>query len=778
MRRFILIPFLTIFVFLVPSRKIALAEGVTVWGLQGVPVCTEIGDQKKIRMTSDNFGGAIIVWEDYRGGSDFDIYAHRISSDGIPSWNPGVVAVSTATNSQLNPVVVGDYGQAIIAWEDYRSGVSNIYAQKIDGMGVPSWIIDGKVLAGPSTQNQLNPDIAPDGSGGAVVVWQETDGVNYYVKAQRVDSAGGFPWGLLGIVVSSGLAPKEFPKTVNDGGMFMITWYDFRNGNCDIYAQRLDINGNIASGWDVNGSTVTLAIGDQKEPKIVPDGFGGAIIVWMDLRDPVRYPDIYAQRISSGGVRLWYDEYGKLDGIPVCLINGEQKNPFITSSFIGGVIDGAIIIWEDGRYDANGDIYAVKVGLDEGGYDLTLGGKEIAIGSRFQRSPRLVSDKQGGGIGTWIESDSLTGPHEIFAQRGDQDGNLVWNSFPGVLVCEGPEIMDSQIIGDGYGGAIVAWEVKGPGGNYDIFAQKVVEGGALGYASICGRVTHSDLETGITGVEVAAFKDGELKSRAITDIYGKYSLTGLVAYSTYTIGATWWANGIESSVSKEAYAPSRYFDFTLEVDYQLGTIAGVVSGIEKKYIASLSSLETKSISGAALQNLTSPGSGIPFVELEQRGMTIVRVPVGSEGSYTIPNLLPGRFIARAYNGNIYSSPRTVELKEGETLRIDFAFGIMPEETVYNYPNPAKNGSTTIRYYCGYSEPEAEIKIYNMSGELVRKVKDIEIDNTGAPIYKFLWDCRNSSGKEVASGIYIFTVEVKEKNGSGDKKVIKRMAIIR
>jgi hypothetical protein len=42
----------------------------------------------------------------------------------------------------------------------------------------------------------------------------------------------------------------------------------------------------------------------------------------------------------------------------------------------------------------------------------------------------------------------------------------------------------------------------------------------------------------------------------------------------------------------------------------------------------------------------------------------------------------------------------------------------------------------------------------------------------------LWDCKNTSGKEVASGIYIYIVEVKEKSNGETKKVIKRMAVVR
>jgi len=63
---------------------------------------------------------------------------------------------------------------------------------------------------------------------------------------------------------------------------------------------------------------------------------------------------------------------------------------------------------------------------------------------------------------------------------------------------------------------------------------------------------------------------------------------------------------------------------------------------------------------------------------------------------------------------------------------------------------------------------------------VREIKDNEIDKTRASknIYSFLWDYKNSSGKGVASGVYIYIVEVKEKSSGETKKVVKRMAIIR
>jgi len=764
MRRLTVISFLAFFAFLVAAPKIAFAEGGIAWGSAGKPVCTASKNQQNIRMVPDGSGGAIIVWEDYRG-LDPNIYAQRINKDGNRLWGDYGVAVCTATSGQLNPVVVGDgSGGAIIAWEDYRNVPNrNIYAQRINDVGMPMWLTDGLPLAGLITQDQLFPDIVRDGLGGAVIVWQEREGANQYsIRAQRIEGNGIISWGDSGVIVSSGTVSKEFPKVVNDGQGFIITWQDFHNTNYDIYAQRVLISSGTVE-WESFGMPVSSASGDQLEPEIVSDGLGGAIICWTDYRNS--NSDIYAQWINSAGVRRWESVIvsGDLNGIPICQAQSEQTNPVIVSRIEGETIVGAIFAWEDRRDNTNWDIYATGINLDIGS-GWTADAVPIATGGQSQMCPRLVNDSQGGGIGAWREESLLTNQYQIFATKKGEGGIPLWNSYPGVLVCQGSGIREHQIVSDGSGGIIVAWQA-----NYDIFAQRVVDAPLKGYASISGRVTLSDGETGITGVEVWALQGEKLISGCITNSNGYYGITGLLWGTTYFVWANWNANDIESSVSKGTYAPSYSFNFTLELDYELGTIAGNVSGVER---------EAKRVSASGFNNSLSPGNSIAFVELEQRGKVMVKVPLEMDGSYSIPNLLPGRFIARAYNGNIYSNPRIVNLSEGETLRVDFAFGIMPEETVFNYPNPAKDGSTTIRYYCGYADPEAEIKIYNISGELVKKVEANEIDRTDAPIYSFLWDCKNNSGKEIASGIYIYAVEVKEKAGSESKKVVKRMAVIR
>ncbi|MBI5471438.1 MAG: T9SS type A sorting domain-containing protein [Ignavibacteriae bacterium] len=111
-------------------------NGVPQWGQQEFSVCSANDDQMAPRMIPDGFGGAIIVWQDGRSGTNADVYAQRVTTFGVPLWGTNGVVVSNAFNDQLNPVVAPDgFGGAIIAWDDTRNGGRDIYAQVVGANG-------------------------------------------------------------------------------------------------------------------------------------------------------------------------------------------------------------------------------------------------------------------------------------------------------------------------------------------------------------------------------------------------------------------------------------------------------------------------------------------------------------------------------------------------------------------------------------------------------------------------------------------------------------------
>ena len=87
------------------------------------------------------------------------------------------------------------------------------------------------------------------------------------------------------------------------------------------------------------------------------------------------------------------------------------------------------------------------------------------------------------------------------------------------------------------------------------------------------------------------------------------------------------------------------------------------------------------------------------------------------------------------------------------------------ELFQNTPNPAF-GKIVIRYALPYSA-KVELKIYNISGQLVRTLVNKE-EKTG---YKEVqWDGKDTRQKTVKSGIYFYTLKV---SGVGNYKELKK-----
>jgi len=85
----------------------------------------------------------------------------------------------------------------------------------------------------------------------------------------------------------------------------------------------------------------------------------------------------------------------------------------------------------------------------------------------------------------------------------------------------------------------------------------------------------------------------------------------------------------------------------------------------------------------------------------------------------------------------------------------------------NYPNPF-NSSTSISYYI-MTNSEVELSIYNLMGKDVIKLIDEE-QSTGE--YQIPWNGKDSSGKEVSSGIYVAVLK------SGEFKKSIKLTLIR
>lgn len=306
--------------------------GNTLWATNGVAVCTAAGDQAGGGMMPDGAGGAIIAWTDGRSGNN-DVYVQRINSAGASAWTANGVALCTATDSQLMPQIVTDgAGGAIVTWQDLRSGTNfDVYARRINSVGTPQWLANGVVIC-TATGNQSGPTPVVDGVGGAIICWGDFRSGTSDIFAQRVNGAGTVQWAANGVSVCNAAGNQAAPGIVSDSaGGAVIAWDDARGANDNIYAQRMNSSGNPQ--WTLNGVELCIAVGDQSNLSLITDGAGGAIAVWQDQRVGPAEVDLYGQRVNSFGTVVW-----EWDGVPICASTGIQSVAALAPDGQGGVI--------------------------------------------------------------------------------------------------------------------------------------------------------------------------------------------------------------------------------------------------------------------------------------------------------------------------------------------------------------------------------------------------------------------------------------------------------
>jgi hypothetical protein len=432
---------------------------------QNTPVCTAKEEQHFPDLVSDGQGGMIIAWHDARH-ENRDVFAQRVSADGEMLWGKDGVPVCDLPSPQSWPVVLTDgEGGAIIVFGDSRHGNQDIYAQRMAPNGKRLWADEGvPVCIDPTLQDDVNA--IADGAGGVIVVWEDWRNDNQDIYAQRIDGDGNPAWTANGVPVYRGDGDQYDPRlTTDDAGGAIVAWHDISTPDLDVFAQRLSATGKQM--WGEKGVPVSTAPGNQGGPFAIADGAGGAFVVWSDYRnDPNIFAsaDFYAQRLDANGKPLW-----KKDGISICNNPGNQQQP----EGISDGMSGFILTWWDER-DVFSDVYAQRVGPD-GSPMWQVNGVPVCTAEGEQRRPRLVTDGSHGAIIYWQDYREDYGEatvDAIYAQRISADGKMLW-ALNGVPVCIADGEQRSPIaLADGTGGAFIVWSDE-RGEDPDIYMHRI-----------------------------------------------------------------------------------------------------------------------------------------------------------------------------------------------------------------------------------------------------------------------------------------------------------------
>jgi hypothetical protein len=130
----------------------------------GIPISTAANNQfvPAVASWGDSF---FVVWQDHRSGTNSDIYGAGVSASGTVA-QPAGVPISTAAGDQESPDLAVRY-HFLVAWRDRRSGTNfDVYATRVS----PSGAVEQP--AGFPVASSATDEVAPAVTGGPGATWR------------------------------------------------------------------------------------------------------------------------------------------------------------------------------------------------------------------------------------------------------------------------------------------------------------------------------------------------------------------------------------------------------------------------------------------------------------------------------------------------------------------------------------------------------------------------------------------------------------------------------
>ncbi len=323
-----------------------------------------------------------------------------------------VVVNPDPAGRQTQPVVVADSnGAMLVAWRDSSAGGRRIMLQGFDWLGHRA----GPVVQSASQlyQDALNPSLAVNMDGHAVLCWQELIGDVDRIVYRRFNIDASPVGTVLPLArVISGTSPSV---AIDSLGNIALVWV--RHGEetgDDIYAnlfEHSDSSGvanmdTLVYGWIGDMRINETEDGDQDSPSVTMDHKSRTLVAWRDLR-----PDsmgIFCRAFSERGTPLGSFRLGGLDPGEISRLGA----PVAASAGLSSDSSSFMVSWVETDTLDNNYLMRARVDLDLNsvppvmGVD-TLFTKVVRQRSGLKFDPPALSGNENGDISlVWTEHDS------------------------------------------------------------------------------------------------------------------------------------------------------------------------------------------------------------------------------------------------------------------------------------------------------------------------------------------------------------------------------------
>jgi prepilin-type N-terminal cleavage/methylation domain-containing protein len=263
------------------------------------------GDKSFCFRLTDQGDASAISYENYAVVSikgDENIFIRAVDATGAFSWPTKRVNAELGDSHQTKPIIAltenSGTATTAVAWEDNRNGESDIYLQILDKDG------NRQLAADLQVSTSANPDHSPalafDSLDNLYVVWVES-GLNQDIYLSKFDLAGNL---LLGPVALKNSADQEtYPKIIFDGSDNPYLSYTLETDGIK-NAALVKYDSLFTPIWENNPSADTSAV-NRFDSRLSLYG-STMFAVWNDERNGDK--DIYAQKIDASGSPLWTND--------------------------------------------------------------------------------------------------------------------------------------------------------------------------------------------------------------------------------------------------------------------------------------------------------------------------------------------------------------------------------------------------------------------------------------------------------------------------------------
>jgi hypothetical protein len=260
-------------------------DGQSLFVENGLPVCTEIGEQTRPVMVPDLEGGVWVVWIDRRNDRDEDIYYQHLSPGGFPYFPiTGRVLVSAPRSQAQLQVRADGKGGFWAAWTDAREFKTqgfDVFVQRV--------LSDGNVFFEPGglrisegNHDSHTPVLAPGSEGEVGLLFMDNMDKQFNLLFQVLTPNGSALFSAGPIAVSPSIAHQRYPALIQWEDAWVMAWSEeyAGQGNDRILIKRIHRSGQTLS--PEQPIRISTGSGRQLRPQFSPYADSALLISWQE----------------------------------------------------------------------------------------------------------------------------------------------------------------------------------------------------------------------------------------------------------------------------------------------------------------------------------------------------------------------------------------------------------------------------------------------------------------------------------------------------------------